>query len=348
MIARLATGTLALAISLALSGCGAGYLLQAARGQAQLMSARQPIDRVIEDPATSIDVRDRLTSAAEIRTFASRELGLPDNDSYRSYARIDRPYVVWNVVATPEFSVEPRQWCFPIVGCVAYRGYFKERSAKNYALTLASQGYDVTVGGVPAYSTLGRFADPLISTMMGYGEHELASLIFHELSHQLVYVPGDSAFNEAFAVTVEQAGLARWLQAHGRPEEIVRYRERRARQAEVATLFSKRRGELRRLYTQQIAPQLMRDRKRAIFTALAQDLTAFETKHRIRSGYRDWVERGLNNAHLASVATYYGCVPGFERLLDQEGGDLPRFYDAVRELAKRPYAERRAVLCAPS
>lgn len=330
---------------LMLQGCGAGYLLQAARGQWQLSSRSEPIGRVIADPRTSAQLRTRLELVREVRAFAVSDLGLPDNESYRRYADLERPYVVWNVVAAPAFSVEPREWCFPIAGCVAYRGYFDAARARDHALTLRSRGDDVFVAGVAAYSTLGKLADPVLNTMMDYGDQELVATIFHELAHQVVYVPGDSSFNEAFAVTVEQAGLARWLASTGRAADIERYEARRARRTEIAAIFGRHRKILRRLYASPLDEPSMRDRKRELMSELATELRAFEARHGLRTGYRDWIESGLNNAHVASVATYFECVPGFERVLAQSGGDLSTFYAAVRKLAAAPPAARRAALC---
>ena len=179
----------------------------------RILGAREPISEVLEDPAAPADLKLRLEAVRAAREFASRELGLPDNKSYTSYADLKREYVVWSVVATPEFSVEPREWCFPIVGCVQYRGYFSEHKAEEFAAELRTEGFEAIVNGVAAYSTLGKFNDPILSTMMSYGDDELASIMFHELAHQLVYIADDTAFNEAFAVTVEQEGLARWLRS---------------------------------------------------------------------------------------------------------------------------------------
>src|SRR5215469_11326482 len=197
------------------AGCGTPYLMQAASGEWHVLHERVPIDTVLADPHTPPAERTRLEQVRAAREFASRELGLPDNDSYRSYADIGRPYVVWNVVAAPEFSVAPKRWCFPVAGCVAYRGYFHEQSARDFALGLEERGYDVAIDGVPAYSTLGKFADPVLSSMLRYGDDDLAATIFHELAHQLLYVRDDSEFNEAFATTVEDAGLERWLAHQG-------------------------------------------------------------------------------------------------------------------------------------
>ncbi len=308
------------------------------------MHARQPIDKVIASDKTAPELRGRLTEVRAARDFASRELALPDNGSYRSYADLKRPYVVWNVVAAPEFSVSPRRWCFPIAGCVAYRGYFKEAKARSFADSLAMQGFDTYVGGVAAYSTLGKFKDPVLNTMLGYGDDELAAIIFHELSHQLIYVANDSEFNEAFATAVEQAGLERWLKLRGRESDLGHYKARRSRQAQIIALFSGARTKLAALYRQRIALDLMRERKHEIFQSLDQQIADLEKRLGVRSSYRD-SEKGLNNAYLASIATYYDCVPGFERLLVSNDGDLPKFYDAVRALTKKPREERHKLLC---
>ncbi|HEU4625954.1 MAG TPA: aminopeptidase [Steroidobacteraceae bacterium] len=341
-LARLALIVLATTM---LPACGTMYLAQAARGQWQVSHAREPIEAVIADPHTSDDLRARLTEVRTARQFASRELGLPDNSSYRTYADVKRRYVVWNVVAAPEFSVKPKRWCFPIAGCVAYRGYFSERGARKFAAALRKKGFDVVVGGVPAYSTLGKLSDPVLNTMLSYGDDELAAIIFHELSHQVVYVAGDSEFNEAFAVTVEETGLERWLKAQGHERDLARYKTRRRHQQQYLALFTRTRAQLADLYAQDIPREEMRARKADIFRKLADEIRALDKKLGGRSGYDDWIEEGLNNAHLASVATYYDCVPGFTRLLALHNGNLPEFYDAVRELAKKPRAERHALLC---
>jgi predicted aminopeptidase len=328
-----------------LGGCGTLYVAQAARGQLQILSAREPIRKVLANPRTGADLRRRLTELRIAREFASRELGLPDNKSYTSYADLDRDYVVWSVVATPEFSIEPREWCFPFVGCVAYRGYFKERSAQAFAERLRAQGFDAVVGGVPAYSTLGKFNDPILNTMMSYGDDELASIMFHELSHQVIYIANDSAFNEAFAVAVEQEGLARWLKFRGREADLDKYLRRRERQAESLAIVSRHRRELAHLYQAPIPESQMRERKREVFSRLVAELRATAEKYGAESTLAAELDGEPNNARLASLATYYECVPGFQRLLAEQQHDLPRFYRAVREVAKLPRDERRAMLC---
>lgn len=332
-------------IASALSGCG--YLIQAARGQSQLMQARQPIDKLIASDSTDAALKARLELVKQARDFASRELALPDNDSYRSYAALGRPYVVWNVVAAPEFSVAPRTWWFPITGRVAYRGYFKEGNARNYALGLEAEGYDTLVGGVTAYSTLGRFSDPVLDTMMPYGDLQLVGTMFHELAHQLVYVKSDSEFNEAFAVSVEQAGLKRWLESRGQAAQLDDYRARAQQQAQIVGRFAAGRAQLAEFYraSEAMPDAERRQRKQELMDGVTANVRELELKLGLRTGYDAWLDAGLNNAHLASVATYYDCVPGFERLLAAHDGDLPAFYQAVRELA-RGSAEKRAALCA--
>jgi predicted aminopeptidase len=328
-----------------LSGCGSLYLLQAVRGQAQILADRRPINQVVADPKTPQTVRDTLTEVSAARDFASHTLDLPDNRSYRVYADIGRPYVVWNVVAAPEFSVKPKVWCFPVAGCVAYRGYFHQKSAQAYAAKLAAAGYDTVVGGVPAYSTLGHFDDPILNTMLPYGRDQLAAIIFHELAHQLIYVAGDSAFNEAFASTVEEIGLARWLTAKGRPADIERFARSQARAQTYANLLGQARRDLARLYASKMPHDAMRVAKQARMAALAADIRATEKRLGAASGYGGWLVKGINNAELASVATYDDCAPGFQRMLAQQDGDLPRFYAAVRALARQPKAQRDAQVC---
>ncbi|MBS0387639.1 MAG: aminopeptidase [Proteobacteria bacterium] len=330
-----------------LSGCGVGYLLQAGHGQWQLLDARKPVDALIASPATDASLKSRLELARAARDFASRELALPDNRSYRSYSALGRDYVVWNVVAAPEFSVAPKRWWFPFTGSIAYRGYFREANARRYAATLAARGYDTWVGGVSAYSTLGKFADPLLDTMLRYGDLQLVGTMFHELAHQLIYVAGDSEFNEAFAMSVERAGVARWLESRGQGDELAGYRERMQQQAALQRILADGRRQLARIYAEPLPAATMRVRKQQEMAAIAATARDFERQAALRSGYDAWFETGLNNAHLASVATYFDCVPGFERLLAAHHGDLPGYYAAVRVLARGPAAARRALCAQP-
>ncbi len=321
-------------------------MLESARGQLALMSKREPISRVLQSPSTSPALHARLESVTSIRNFASRELGLPDNGSYRSYADVGRPYVVWNVVAAPEFSVDAKEWCFPIVGCVAYRGYFVQSKARAFGTRLRTQGFEVSVAGVAAYSTLGHFDDPILNTMVGWDDAELAAIVFHELTHQLLYIPGDASFNEALATTVEEEGVRRWLRASGREADLAQHAVQQRRYLEVIDLLRRTRAELHALYASGMDEQLMRERKRAIFTSLRESYGRLEAQWNGHSPFESWFAGDINNAHLASVATYYDCVPGFERELAAAGGDLQVFYRRVRELAKLDQRTRDAAVCA--
>jgi predicted aminopeptidase len=338
-IARLLT--IAAAV-LPLTGC---YLMQAAGGQMAIASKREPIAKVLADSGTPPQLRTRLEYVAAARDFASRELGLPDNESYRSYADLGRPYVVWNVFAAPEFSVEPRRWCFPIAGCVVYRGYFNEEAAQRYARKLRRRGDDAAVGGVAAYSTLGHFKDPVLNTMLGWSDAQLAATLFHELAHQVVYVPGDSEFNESFATVVEEAGLERWLAARQRGQDLTAWREQRERQSQFIALLLKARSKLRELYESALPDDEKRSRKQYAFGELKLEYARLRQQWNGYGGYDRWFDRTLSNAHLVSAATYYGCVPGLQRVLSEAGGDLRRFYDEAKRLARMDKDARSQEVC---
>jgi predicted aminopeptidase len=312
------------ALALLLCGCETlSYYGQAIGGHLDVIAAARPVEAWIADPATPAELRARLQLAERIRDFASRSLGLPDNRSYRSYAELGRPFVVWNVFAAPEYSVEPRKECFPLTGCVAYRGFFSEREARRRAERLKAQGNDVYVGGVPAYSTLGWFDDPLLSTFIHYSDAQLARLIFHELAHQIVYKPNDTTFNESFAVSVEEEGVRRWLQAEGRGTELDAFHAAQARRKRFADRVKETREKLAAAYSEtgggRGQPALKRSK-----TEIWQTL---------RDEYPKIVPAEANNAFLASIALYNELVPDFEALL-RESASLPAFYERVRELAK--------------
>lgn len=332
----------------ALSGCAIGYVAQAAHGEWSVLQAREPIDRIVADPHAKPDLKARLKLVQEARAFAVTALHLPDNRSYRTYADIHRPYVVWNVVAAPEFSVKPLQWCFPITGCVDYRGYFKERKARAFAARLAARGNDVSVDGVPAYSTLGHFADPVLSTMLDYDDLDLVGTIFHELAHQLIYVAGDSEFDESFAMSVQDEGVRRWLAAHGRSAELDHYLQQQRIELQIVQRLTEGRRELKQLYAAPLPLEQRRARKRELMAGLVRQVREIEQQHGLHTGYDDWIDQGLNNARLASVGTYFDCVGGFESLLARHGGDLPAFYNAVRALSHRPQARRALCRAAPT
>jgi len=337
---RLLTAT---CLAVLLSGCAnVGYYFQSVSGQFGIWRRERPIEDVMADSASAPALKERLARVLEIRAFASRELGLPDNDSFRRYADLERPFVVWNVFAAPEFSVQPLQSCFLFAGCVSYRGYFSRSDADQYAAALAGQGNDVYVGGVPAYSTLGWFADPVLNTFIHYPEPEIARLVFHELAHQVAYARDDTVFNESFAVAVEQEGMRRWLARRADPQEREQFELGRRIRAEFTGLLQKYRARLDALYRVGIAPDAMRIRKREIFAELESEYRSLREKWGGYAGYDAWFASAPNNAQLASVAVYSQLVPAFESLLAREGGSLPRFYAAVQALAALPKTERDA------
>jgi predicted aminopeptidase len=330
------------ALAANLSGC---YLLQAANGQMDIVSKREPIADVIANPHTPAALRERLEYVAAAREFASSELRLPDNESYRSYADVGRPYVVWNVFAAEEFSVQPLRWCFPIAGCVVYRGYFDEDDALAYARSLRNRGYDAAVGGVAAYSTLGHFKDPILNTMLNWSDAQLAATLFHELAHQVAYAPGDSEFNESFATVVEEAGIERWLAARGRTEDLQTWRSQRERHERFVDLLLSARERLDELYRSTASESEKRARKQYEFGKLKLAYAELKREWKGYAGYDRWFERTLNNAHLVSAATYYGCVPQLQQRLAAVGGDLARFYEDAKELVKLSQEERRLRVC---
>jgi predicted aminopeptidase len=328
-------------VAVALSGCDTvGYYTQALRGQAELWRATRPVQEVITDPQSSTALKTRLELAERIRVFASRELGLPDNGSYRGYADLQRPYVVWNVFAAQALSVKPKQWCFPVAGCVAYKGFFKQTRADELAAQLRRQGLDVFVSGVPAYSTLGYLDDPLLNTFIHYPPAELARLIFHELAHQVVYTRDDTMFNESFAVAVEREGLRRWLKLHGTAQDQQAVEQRRVRRVAFHDLAEKYRRKLEEVYASEQSDERKLAAKAALFGALGAEYAELKASWGGFKGYDPWLGEQANNATLASIAVYTQQVPAFEALLASLGGDLSRFYAEVRQLANAPKSER--------
>ena len=327
------------------SGCAQfGYYLQSVRGQFDIWSRETPIEDLIEDTASPQALREKLALVLKAREFASAELGLPQNRSYRRYADVERPFVVWNVFAAPEFSTKPVKWCFVMAGCVSYRGYFSKADAEEFAAAAAANGHDVYVGGVPAYSTLGWFADPVLNTFVNYPPVELARIIFHELSHQVVYVKDDSVFNESFAVAVEREGVKRWIAKNGSVHDRQTFEKMQARRADFTGLVQTYRTRLNALYRQGGAPETMRAAKQQLFDDMRRDYSQLKTSWGGFAGYDRWFSQAPNNALLASVAIYTQRVPVFEALLLEAGGDLPKFFEAVKVLARQDGAAREAAL----
>ena len=339
--------TAAAFLALALSGCSTtSYYWQAVRGHLDLMEARRPIAEVIADPATKPELRERLKREQALRSFAITDLGLPDNGSYRSYAALDRPFVIWNVFAAPALSVDPMQWCFPIAGCVVYRGYFHEADADAEAEQLRQAGNDVYVGGVPAYSTLGWMDDPVLSTFIRWQEPELARLLFHELAHQKAYAKGDSAFNEAFATAVEEEGVKRWIAHDGRPALMQQWAEAQRHRKGFLQLVTEAREDLAALYAGPLPDDAKRQAKAARLAQLTSDYAALKAGWGGFAGYDRWFAKGVNNAQMASVTVYTAWVPAFEVMLHDDHDDLPAFYAHIKRLAQGSAEERLAAMTA--
>jgi predicted aminopeptidase len=332
-----------LAASLLASCSTVGYYSQAAKGQISLLSESRSIDDWLQDPDTTPKLRLRLATARQIRLFAVQQLGLPDNMSYKNYTALKRPFVVWNVVATPELSLRPLQWCFPVAGCVNYRGYYNKDDAQAYADQLRAAGNDVQVGGVTAYSTLGWFNDPLISTFINYPDAELARMIFHELAHQVVYVAGDSQFNESFASAVEEAGVERWLEHFGNPQMRENYARYNERKQQFLALLLKCRRALDQNYKSSNSDAVKRAEKVRLFRQLQDDYAALKQSWGGYAGYDRFFAEPLSNAHLAAIATYHDFVPAFRALLAREQS-FAAFYAAVRRIAVLDREERNRLL----
>jgi predicted aminopeptidase len=327
-----------------IAGCAQlGYYAQAAHGQVSLLSAARPIDDWLDNPSVEQDLKGRLVKVKEIRAFAVGELGLPENGSYTTYASLGRPFVMWNVVATPELSLKPKKWCFPVAGCVSYRGYYSQQDALAYAERLRTERYDVEVAGVPAYSTLGWFKDPVLSTFIQYPDARLARLVFHELAHQQLYVKGDTQFNESFAVAVEEIGVERWLVRHGNDEMRQSYAAYQGRKQDFLSLLMTHRRLLEANYERDTSDQEKRREKAAIFAALQEEYQGLKQVWGGYAGYDRWFEQPLSNARLSAIAAYHDLVPGFRALLAQHES-LDAFYAAVRALSGLSKEERNLQL----
>lgn len=316
--------------------------MQAIRGHVDIMNRRQAIADVIADADSPDELKNRLQLVRQARAFAVDELLLPDNDSYRSYADLGRDYVVWNVFAAPEFSLQAKTWCFPVAGCVAYRGYFSEDAAQRKADKLRRAGYDVAIGGVSAYSTLGKFEDPVLNTMMRWSDVQLISTMFHELAHQKLYVKGDSAFNESFATAVADIGIVRWLEAQDDVAGIVRIDRHRELRRALMRLVDETRTALNSLYGSALAIDEMRARKQELLDDLSARAAGFLTDS--GSAASNWLAPPLNNARLVSLGLYEGYQAGFEQLYAHCSGQLACFYAESAKLAKLdPEARSRSL-----
>ncbi len=322
------------------------YYAQAIDGHMDIMGRREPIEDILADTERDRELRNRLQGAQEMRDFASRELALPDNDSYRSYVELDRPYATYVVFATQELSLVPEEWCFLFVGCLAYRGYYDREDAERFADTLRAKGLDVYVGGSVAYSTLGWFDDPLLSTMFHGGETRVAGLIFHELAHQQLYIKGDTVFNESFATTVEEAGVRIWLS--DRESASMAYESWLLRKLGFIKLVQSTRARLGEIYTSEMSDERKRAAKQAAIEHMREEYERLKASWGGVNDYDAWFGGPINNAKLAALGVYRDFVPDFGRWLAACEGDFGRFYEAMDELADESEEVRHETLRGPA
>jgi len=326
----------------ALCGCeSVGYYGQAVRGEMEILTHQAPIAKLIADTNTPPRLRSKFDAVLKIRDFASQELKLPSDKAYLKYVDLHRPYVVWNVNVAPALSLRPKTWWFPVVGRASYRGYFSEAAANRYAARFATNEWDTYVDGIETYSTLGWFKDPLLNTFIYAPDYELAEIIFHELAHRRLFVPGDTDFNESFASAVANEGVRRWLQAQSQPEAFDHYRAGQKQDHQFVDIVMSARDRLQAVYTDpHLSETAKLARKEEIIAGLRADHARLKTEWGGQSPYDEWFAEPLNNAKLNTVSAYYELVPAFESLLRAHGGDMEKFYLAVGELARLPIKER--------
>lgn len=329
-------------LSSTLCSCAVPFYWQAINGQWELIRKRTPIEDVLADPDQTEDVKMALGKVPMIRRFAVEELRLPRNESYTTYVDLGRPYVVWNVIATDEFAVNPKRWCYPFTGCVAYRGFFDPESAKRFQEALDREGLDTYLAGATAYSTLGYFADPILNTMIAGGDQHIAAILFHELAHQQLYVKDDSGLSEAFATAVEEYGTERWLETHAKPEALQLYRTRTRRRAEFAELVSRQQNRLRDVFARPVPAEMKRIAKEQAFETMLEEYAALKESWGGAGDYDRWFAQPMNNALLASVATYRRWLPTLKWRLEQVGPD--QFYAEMEQLSQMTSISRQLQL----
>nr|WP_246431179.1 aminopeptidase [Prosthecobacter dejongeii] len=331
-------------LGLALTSCSTvGFYTQALRGQVEILSKASPVDKVLADPKSKPLLKEKLNTVAQVRKYAQEHLGLPAEGQYERYTNLGRRYVVWVIFATPEFSVEAKRWWYPLVGSVKYRGFFKESLAEKEAEKLRAEGLDVYVGGVEAYSTLGYLRDPLLNTFLGRDDASLAELIFHELTHQRIYLQGDTDFNEALATVVGREGTRRWLRSQDRLQDLAQYEKEMRVEKDFIREVLQTRTEVARLYAQKdLDEKAMREGKQAAFVRMKLRLEAMNKRYGGSLKLDRWFKKPMNNARLNTLATYYDLVPAFEARLRAKGGDIEAFLKEMEEMKTLNPMERRA------
>jgi predicted aminopeptidase len=328
-----------------LTGCESiGYYKQVISSQIAILNKRQPIHEILDNPDTPEKLKEKLRLVMDIRAFARDELFLPVKDQYLSFVELERPYAGWNIWATPEFSFTPKTWCYPIIGCAVYRGYPSKKDAFDYGHKLETQGYDVYIGGVVTYSTLGWFDDPVFNTFIYRSDIRIAALIFHELSHHIFYVSDDTTFNESFAIAVEQESLRRWLATKDNLNASEDYKMNYRRQQQFIELVAKYRKELEMLYAKDLSLPEKRHAKAAVFEKLKDEYRLLKKHWGGYSGYDLWINQKMNNAKLISISTYHDLVPAILELLKACNNDLKVFYKKCQNLSKKSKQERLAYL----
>lgn len=311
-----------------------GYYLHSARGHFDIINKQQDIHHLLQEEEIPGNLQHQLRRVLEIRDFAFQQLQLPRSDSYSAYADLGRDHALKNLFAAEEFSIRSKQWCYPVVGCAGYRGFFDQQRLDQFVRNLQQENYDIYIARVSAYSTLGWFDDPVLNTFIHWPDYRLAGLIFHELAHQQLYVDGDTQFNESFATAVQQAGVERWLQYQGKTEQLQRYRRHLQNRQQVIGLIQQARQDLDKVYQQQIDEDTKRKRKADRLQQLKQQYQSLAQSFEVKDGFHQWFNRDINNAQLASLSTYHDWVPAFRRLLEQQQQDFQAFYREVAELAE--------------
>lgn len=334
-------------ISALLSGCSdIGYYWHSSKGHLSIMNKRVDIETLLKDPDIDPELQSRLLLVQQIRKFSIDALALPDNGSYTNYASLDRPYVLKNLFAAPEFSTRLLSWCYPIAGCASYRGYFDEGLLAEFVEELNRENSDIHIAEVPAYSTLGWFDDPVLSSFIHWPDFRLAGLIFHELTHQRLYIDDDTQFNESLASAVQQMGTELWLESEARTDEIAQYRRSIIYRQAVVSLIEQTRTELDALYKTRIAPEIIRQRKQQIFNTAIDQHRSLAASLEYKGGFTQWFGSGLNNAKLASISAYSSYVPAFVNIMSAEQGSYEAFFDTVESIGNLPREQRNACLSA--
>lgn len=336
---------LTLLLALLLSGCAElQYYGHAVSGQLEVIAKRRPIPDVINDPDTAPEVVAKLNYVERVHDFAINELSLPDSESFRNYSDLERRYVLWNVFATPELSLQTKQWCYPFLGCLGYRSYFDKTYAEAVAMTLQKEGWDVHIAPSPAYSTRGFFSDPVYNPMLRYDDLTLAGILFHEMAHEKIFFKNDSVLNESFAVAVQNEGVKRWLLHENKPDKYADYMAYQKRDRQFVDLLLRYRKKLAIVYKSDQTDMQKRVKKKLLLAELKKAYFSLRKSWDGYAGFDHWFEKPLNNARLAPVGTYNDFVPAFTALLKQQQGMLPAFYDRAAFIAELPASQRRKLL----